>query len=352
MMDHVTDSIGQYLLGELNEADARYVDEHIALCRMCRREYSDSQAVFDVLPQALEPIAPPTRILRNILATVGNDPPQRQRAPESFIWPLAAGLALALLGDAVLGFELASTRNQPSSPQKVATLQRVSQAAATVTVHSAPAVVPGLVVPSVHTKPTIAPVPAVVPSANLSPPRILPSAGHALQSTVPPVHVPSAVRRTPDARDREGEEIDRLRALTVQDGGRIALLTHRLALEAGRHSAREATIIAALETGRVYSVNGVVGDEAWKGTVVQATASSNALLLTHAPNAPPGVTYHAWVVRNGQTYNIGAITPSANTALETPMPLIAGDVVAFSRESGSPRQGPTLPYLMKLPITE
>jgi hypothetical protein len=55
-------------------------------------------------------------------------------------------------------------------------------------------------------------------------------------------------------------------------------------------------------------------------------------------------------VRDGKTYDAGALPPDSVTKLEMPMPLESGDVVAFSREPLGTGSLPTTPFLMQVTI--
>jgi len=115
-------------------------------------------------------------------------------------------------------------------------------------------------------------------------------------------------------------------------------------------SAVEAELVAALSTGRVYGVDGVVGSEPWHLTIVQPPAGKDAIIYTRTPDAPAGDTYRTWVVRGGTTFDAGELKPAAQTELEMPMPLQSGDEVAFSREPVGSGNAPTSPFLMKVTI--
>ena len=334
MSGHVSDTIGPYLLGELSEAEARAFDVHVAACWICRKEVSDARAVLDVLPQALDPIAPPERLFANILAAI-DEPVTAHRRPSRVVWPLAAALALALLGDAMLGVTL--TRGRGPTTVAVAPSPVIPTALPRTT--SVPRLVPTATVPRVVAR--IAPAAVATPEGH---PRA--ARTHALATIADP--------RVPKLRDElatRDRELERLRAFATEDIGRLADLSQRLKSASG-NGTRDAAIVAALATGRAYSVSGFIGAEAWNGTVVQASRTSNAVLITRPPSAPAGIAYHAWVVRGKTTFDIGALPPNEATTIQMPMPLIVGDVVAFSRESEAAHAGPTLPYLMEVPISQ
>lgn len=349
MSEHVVDRIDPYIFGELSPEAASLVDEHTRTCAACREALADARAVLDVLPHALEPIEPPQRVLDGIMARIAA-PPERTtllRSPRraTAAWALAACLALALLGDGILAARLANATD--------------SGAVALVTPSASPALVP---TPSQPTSPpspraSVRSLPSIAPTARAT------SVASPIFTEQPRSTRDAAELRIASARSKRDvtrlnallvardQELARLRAIATQDAGQLAQVHERLTRSGSEGRPSAAGVVAALENGRVYSVNGIVAHEAWQGTVVQATPTSNALLFTRAPSAPSGDEYQVWVVRKQRTYRIGRVTPHVDTTLEMPMPLEAGDVVAFSED----RLGattPTQPYLMELAITQ
>lgn len=59
-MSHVTNDLGRWLGGELDQARRRAVDEHLATCAACRREADALRAVWDDLALAEAPGAAPS----------------------------------------------------------------------------------------------------------------------------------------------------------------------------------------------------------------------------------------------------------------------------------------------------
>jgi anti-sigma factor RsiW len=115
-------------------------------------------------------------------------------------------------------------------------------------------------------------------------------------------------------------------------------------------AAPASALVAALSTGHVYGVDGVVGSEPWHLTIVQPPNGANAVIYSQVPNAPSGDTYRTWVVRDGQTFDAGELPAATQAKLEMPMPLKDGDVVAFSREPIGTGDRPTTPFLMQITI--
>jgi hypothetical protein len=135
----------------------------------------------------------------------------------------------------------------------------------------------------------------------------------------------------------------------------VRLLTTRsnplLPPQAAAPEPSASALVAALSTGHVYGVDGRVGGEAWHLTILQPPAGANAVIFTQVPNAPRGETYRTWVVRAGRVFDAGELPAGTRTRLEMPMPLAAGDIVAFSREAVGSGHRPTTPFLMEVKIT-
>jgi len=340
-----------YLLGALGEADAQRVRAHLAACAACRAELGELQAVLDVLPHALPDLKPSARARERIFERI--DTARRASGPRlsgPFL-ALAAALALAVGLDLWLAAALQDAR--ASHPGAVAAVTPV-------------------------------PEPSRVTPAGLSSPRPLPArtARPAPPSPVPPSPVPSATPAPADAAlrarvaaleaslarerahagresARDRDRIARLERRLAQADARVVALSHPAAetpvpVAASASPAPGATpapeLITALSTGRVYSVDGVVGSEPWHLTIVQPPAGKDARIFTRTPDAPDGDTYRTWVLRGSQTFDAGELRPATQTELEMPMPLQAGDQVAFSREPLGTGNRPTSPFLMKVVI--
>jgi hypothetical protein len=165
---------------------------------------------------------------------------------------------------------------------------------------------------------------------------------------------PSA-QHSDDGSQTARDEAAGLRAALVRERARTVALRAALA-DARRPRATpgnapaSAALLAALQTGRVYSVDGVVNAEAWHCTVVQPASGGNAYIVTQTPNAKAGFVYHAWVLRAGRVFDAATLAPRLAQAQVMPMPLARGDVVAFSLE---PSGGihPSTPFLMRVTIS-
>ncbi len=90
----------------------------------------------------------------------------------------------------------------------------------------------------------------------------------------------------------------------------------------------------------------------WRYAVVQPPQRGhNGMLLATVPEVPRGMAYQVWVVRGGRPHPAGAVMHGGMTMMDMKMPLLKGDVVAFSMEpmpGNSP--APTSPYLVRMPI--
>jgi len=119
MSTHPVEWLSAFLDDELEDAERRGVAAHLAACPSCARHLREL-AALDALARAA-PLAPapdgyhdalPGRVRRRIRA----DRPASTRAP--WMWPLAAGLALAVLAPLVLHQQLSRER-VPSSGSAV-----------------------------------------------------------------------------------------------------------------------------------------------------------------------------------------------------------------------------------------
>ncbi len=344
-----------YALGTLGEADAAHVRAHVKSCPDCQAEAGELRSVLDVLPHGLPEVRASARVRERIFARLDGAAPARRRRPPASFFALA-GLAAALLLAVGIDLWLALA------------LRRAQTTAPAVAVASpSPARTSSFGVPR-RMSPPAAPRPAVP----VSPPRLLARTPAPAVATAAP-SAPSAA--DPGLRRRVVElesSLTRERLRAQRDGARdrerIELLQRQLAdadasvvalerLRASRTSAPapgggEAApeLVEALSSGRVYSVDGVVGSEPWHLTIVQPPAGKDAVIYTRTPGAPDGDTYRTWVLRDGATFDAGELRPAAQTELEMPMPLQPGDQVAFSREPVGTGNRPTSAFLMKVTI--
>jgi anti-sigma factor RsiW len=345
--------LDEFAFGTLDAGDAARVSAHLAACAECRREFAEIRAVIDTLPQAL-PAPPPPRALRGrIMAAI--EVPERNRRTLGVLRGLAAALVVAVLGDAALAWRLEQ-----------------------------------------HARVAFVGMPAAAPSptASTRPPLRTPPF---LRAPLPAPASPPTPNATAVARDatvrRLAHDLAAARAKASADRNRIRALEGALAL--ARSTPRIVTIkvapppasspgttvaqipspppavspsaspegtaapsvapsdialVAALRTGKVYTIDGTVGGEPWHLTIVQPRDGARALVYSGTPDAPSGQTYHTWVIRSGRTVNIGELPAGQPATLEMPMALEPGDVVAFSREPVGAVDEPSSPFLMELRI--
>jgi hypothetical protein len=335
-----------YALGTLDPREMEYVREHLETCASCRREYDEVRSVLDVLPHGLAEERPSKASRERLLARL--DAPARAPAAPGV---LAAGLVLALAGDAWLGWQFHERR---------------SASVAVVQTTPAPTFEP---TPVPTRKPT--PMPSVEPSHTAPPAR------SATRAPVAPSAAPVAVpvrpseealrvrvaqlkralldeRRSADARDaRDADRIAELQSALARKAAQLTVAqraTSRPVAQPAAPQTPSPELLAALSNGRVYGVDGTVGSEPWHLTIVQPPAGANALIFSQVPHAPTGDTYRTWVLRSGKTFDAGELPAGTQTKLEMPMPLEDGDVVAFSREPVGGGDRPTNPFLMEVTI--
>lgn len=365
MNEHAEFSLlDEFVLGTLAPADAERVASHLAACADCRSEFAELRSVIDVLPHGLSVAEAPAELRDRIFAAIDAPvssavavlPAARpssagsvRRSPSfGLVAGLAAALVLALAGDAY--FALRAPRGT-----EVAVVAPSSAPVAVPTAHPLPSTTPAV-------PPTVAP-PTVAPPT-------------AAPATASPVTPPP----TPDARGsaelaRLERELHAARTATVAEDARVRALERALATartvpprvvtvlitpsptasSTGTPPTATPTdapeLVAALRTGKVYTLDGAVDHEAWHLTIVQPRDGAHALLYSGTPDAPSGETYRSWVVRGAQTVSIGELPPGKPATIEMPMALQTGDVIAFSREPVGSGDLPTTKFLMELKIT-
>ena len=137
--DELESSIAAYLLGAVDPEEIDVVRMHIDGCSTCQEIIRRLQHAVDALPMAVEPIAPPTRLLERILASAAvsretsRRRPQRVRVlrlprPRARLW--SPGFRTALAGAAIIAFALGTgfglglgRFTSPPSPQVAAVAQ-------------------------------------------------------------------------------------------------------------------------------------------------------------------------------------------------------------------------------------
>ncbi len=82
--EHIYDSIPDYALGLLDEADKASAAEHLKGCASCQAELADYQAVLAQLPLAVPGIEPPAHLKQQILAQI--QPAAVHETPVRLAW--------------------------------------------------------------------------------------------------------------------------------------------------------------------------------------------------------------------------------------------------------------------------
>ncbi|HKW45043.1 MAG TPA: anti-sigma factor [Candidatus Eremiobacteraceae bacterium] len=133
---------------------------------------------------------------------------------------------------------------------------------------------------------------------------------------------------------------------------RSARMQEALALERAARAATAADaknvhgVVADVAHGKIWDMSGGVGTHRWHCMFVQPPDKKNATLIASVPPAPRGMKYQAWIIHKG-TIHRAPVLPSGVMMLAMPMPLEAGDVVAFSMEPPQGSARPTGPFMMK-----
>jgi hypothetical protein len=361
-----------HALGALDPSEAARVEAHLRDCPACRREYAELRHVLDVLPHALPALPAPTALRDRIMAAIEEPqhpippaselarptptpviPPRFARRDFPLIGSLAAALALALIGDAYFAF---AGRSVDRAGVPVVALQPTpSPTPRPSPLGSPPVTIRPTVPPAVREARAEAATIAVLE-------RRLASAQHSagtdaarirrLEGELADARNKPRIVRIVVAPPRPARTAVPLAATTARPVS-VAVQTASPAASAGSIGAADSTaLIAALRSGKVYAVDGVVGIQPWHLTIVQPRNGNHALVFSGTPGAPAGDTYRTWVIRAGQTVDIGELPPNKPTTLQMPMALEPGDVIAFSREPVGAGNLPTQPFLMQFTVPQ
>lgn len=122
--------------------------------------------------------------------------------------------------------------------------------------------------------------------------------------------------------------------------------------EMGGKAAHLGAVVADITGGRIWDKSGGTGAHWWHCTVVQPPKARRAMLLADMPAAPKGMTFQAWVIRGGTAHDAGVVPAGTSSMMAMPMPLRAGDVVAFTVEPLGGSASPTMPYVMTQTLTD
>lgn len=107
---HVLDLLPAFALGSLNADEARQVEEHLLICRICQRESAAFQAIAEQLSLAAPPVVPSPEVKERLMQRVQGVraarpvPDQDQAAGRTWlerllpIWGLASLALIIILG--------------------------------------------------------------------------------------------------------------------------------------------------------------------------------------------------------------------------------------------------------------
>jgi pyruvate/2-oxoglutarate dehydrogenase complex dihydrolipoamide acyltransferase (E2) component len=344
MSEHVEyESLDALALGTLDPAQAEGVEQHLRTCLACRREYDELRSVIDILPHALPAEAPPDALARRIMTAIGPPSPRRRLriGGSPVARGLAAALLLALIGDAYFALAMHAREGQ-------------------LVVAAAPSATPATPTPSATAKPPNPTLtPRATPAASARKAAADAAAIAALERKLALARLASAVQAQQIARLKRERAATpsppRIVRIVVTPPPPHALPTSKptpVIATTAPPQVGDAALVAALRSGKVYAIDGVVDGEPWHLTIVQPNGGADAIVFSGTPDAPAGQTYRTWVIRGRRTVDIGELPPQEPTTLEMPMALQAGDVVAFSREPAGSGDVPTQPFLMELKIAK
>ncbi len=336
------DALDEFALGTLDERDAARVAAHLPTCAACRAEYNDIRNVFDALPQALPAQRAPAVLRDRIFAAI--DPPGVAKSSATLVRALAAALVLALLGDALLALRLAQ-------PTRIARVPAPARSAA----GPSPASKVRTALPAQRS--SAAPGPPTARPATAAPSTPSPTAAPTANPLVAQLkHELALAQSSSAAQHARIEQLRRALALTPSSPQVVTVIVTPAPAPTASASAAavpdDDRLVGALRTGKVFTIDGAIGNEPWHLTIVQPADGAHALVYSGTPDAPSGDTYHAWVVRGGRTVSIGDLPPGKPATLEMPMALEPGDVIAFSREPLGPADAPTSPFLMQYKVPQ
>jgi anti-sigma-K factor RskA len=105
-------------------------------------------------------------------------------------------------------------------------------------------------------------------------------------------------------------------------------------------------VVADVAHGKVWDMSGGQGAHRWHCMFVQPPDKKNATLIASVPAAPHGMKYQAWIIHKG-TIHRAPVLPAGVAMITMPMPLEAGDVVAFSMEPPQGSAHPTGAFMME-----
>jgi anti-sigma-K factor RskA len=121
--DSLQEDLASYALGILDPESAARVRSHLATCHLCREEVAAHQAVAELLPYGLPPVAPPAAAREALLGRVRDEPaPPRApvRPPTSLRLAPMLGWAAAAVAVVALGWWNLQLRQERDDARAVA----------------------------------------------------------------------------------------------------------------------------------------------------------------------------------------------------------------------------------------
>jgi anti-sigma-K factor RskA len=146
------ENVGSYVLDALSDEERAAFEAHLAGCAECRAEVAELLQVVDVLPLALDEIAP-SESLRDRVMDISREPERPALVPipggratrrprPSWHWPELAAIAAAVLLVAGLGVWNIHLQQQINSDQAALAYQR--QIAAAIAAHASVSPISGI----------------------------------------------------------------------------------------------------------------------------------------------------------------------------------------------------------------
>jgi anti-sigma-K factor RskA len=114
----------------------------------------------------------------------------------------------------------------------------------------------------------------------------------------------------------------------------------------GQLALQQGAIAEIAAAKRVWDMSGGKPSNWWHCTLVQPFGDRPAMIVASMPKEPTGKTFQMWVIRKGAVHNVGMVPAGKTSMMHLPMPVRAGDVVAFSVEPMGGSAKPTMPFAM------
>jgi anti-sigma-K factor RskA len=123
--DEANDLLALDAVGALEPSERDEIERHVATCAACRHLASQYVDVASLLPAALDPVPPPARLRRNLMAQVYAEASADAQLPwwRRLIAAIPANRAITAVGAvavaAALVFGIWGVTNRPATPQQV-----------------------------------------------------------------------------------------------------------------------------------------------------------------------------------------------------------------------------------------